>query len=255
MLSSCRMQYWAHATHSFQDAAFDFDFSERLFRGLPKELREIFSVPVSPVERRNHLFNFLFTAPIFLCLQGGDVLRGLLWCPVLGGGSCIPCAWIYGRSCLFLPSDVWVWFYIMFPLLIQALLQHLAVPADSQLWNIFSLNRTACLDSWELPGMFLLVDFKCCAEALLSRVLFLAVAREDLLPRVLSCAGALGCCTHELNIWGPPSLVFSCVLHCLIPNLVAWKPHKKCLCLIDRLGPGCKCQPKVSKWVTARTRI
>lgn len=144
----------------------------------------------------------------------------------------------------------------MFPLLIQALLQHLAVPADSQLWNIFfSLNRKACLDSWELPGMFLLVDFKCCAEALLSGVLFLAVAREELLPRVLSCAGALGCCTHELNIWGPPSLVFSCVLHCLIPNLVAWKPHKKCLCLIDRLGPGCKCQPKVSKWVTARTRI
>lgn len=178
-----------------------------------------------------------------MCLQGGDVLRGLLWCPVLGGGSCIPCAWIYGRSCLFLPSDVWVWFYIMFPLLIQALLQHLAVPADSQLWNIFfSLNRKACLDSWELPGMFLLVDFKCCAEALLSGVLFLAVAREELLPRVLSCAGALGCCTHELNIWGPPSLVFSCVLHCLIPNLVAWKPHKKCLCLIDRLGPGCKCQ-------------
>lgn len=180
-----------------------------------------------------------------MCLQGGDVLRGLLWCPVLGGGSCIPCAWIYGRYCLFLPSDVWVWFYIMFPLLIQALLQHLAAPADSQLWNIFfSLNRKACLDSWELPGMFLLVDFKCCAEALLSGVLFVAVAREELLPRVFSCAGALGCCTHELNIWGPPSLVFSCVLHCLIPNLVAWKPHKKCLCLIDRLGPGCKCHPR-----------
>lgn len=188
------------------------------------------------------------------CLQGGDGLRGLLWCPVLGGGSCIPCAWIYGRSCLFFPSDTRVLFYITFPLLIQAVVQHLAVPADSQLWNIFfSLNRKVCLGSWELPGMFLLVGFKSCAEALLSVVLFLAVAREELLPRVFSCASALGCCIHEPNIWGPPFLAFSCVLHCLISNLVAWKPHKKCLCLIDGLGPRCKCQPKVSKWVTAHT--
>lgn len=64
MLSLCRMQHWAHTTHSFQDPSFNFDFSERFYRGLLKKLGEIFSVPVSPVERRNHLFNFLFTVPI-----------------------------------------------------------------------------------------------------------------------------------------------------------------------------------------------
>lgn len=197
MLSSCRMQYWAHATYSFQDPSFDFDFSERLNKGLPKELGEIFFIPIVPVERRNHLFNFLFTAPISCVVSRVEMgwegcsgvqsrflypmCLGCSWCP---GGSYIPCAWIYSRSCLFFPSGIWVLFYIMFPLLVQAVVQHLAVPADSQLWNFFSLNRKVCLGSWELPGMFLLVDFKCCGEALLSVVLFLAIAREELLSRM-----------------------------------------------------------------------
>lgn len=200
-VSSFRLQYWAHATHSFQDSSFDFDFSERLYKGLPKELGEIFSVPVAPVERRDHLFNFLFTAPISCVVSRVE----MDWegCSGVQSWFLYPCAWIYGRSCLFFPSDIWVLFYIMFPLLIQAVVQHLAVPADSQLWNIFfSLNRKACLGSWELPGVFLLVDFKCCAEALLSVVLFLAVAREELLPRVFFCASALSCCTNELSIGG-----------------------------------------------------
>lgn len=203
-------------------------------------------------------------------LQSEDNLRELPWCPALAGDSPIPRAWIYSMSHLFFPSDIWVLFYVTFPLLIQAVPQHFAVSADTWFWNIFSLNGRACLGSWELPGMFLLVDFKCCAEnflcfpclwhqnglcALCFLALLLAVAREEPLPWVCPCACALSRCIRELNVWGRHFPAFSCELHCSIPNPMARKPHKKCFCLTDRLGPGCKRQPKVSKWVIVHTHI
>lgn len=249
-----------------------------LLKDLTKDCRrswENWSTPPQSqfLQRRGESICLIFCLqlPFLVCLQSGDGLRQLLWCLALVGSSHILRAWIYSISCLFFPSDVWVLFYVMFPLLIQAVLQHFAVSADSQFWYIiFSLNGKACLGSSELPGIFLLVVLKHCAEylfcfpclwhqnglyALHSLVPSLAVAGEEPLLWVFSCANALGCCIHELNIWGLPFPAFSCVLHCSTPTLTAWKPHKKHLCLTDRLGPGCKCQPKVSKWVTAHARI
>lgn len=162
-----------------------------------------------------------------MCLQSGDGLRELLWCPALVGGSHIPRAWIYSLSCLFFPSDIWVLLYVMFPVLIQAVLQNFAVSADSQFWNnFFSQIGMACLGSWELPGMFLLVDFRCCAGVFL--LFSLLMASEWTICLVLFSA-VIGCCrrraialsiflcqcTRLLHTWSEYlRATFSCLLLC-----------------------------------------
>lgn len=201
-----------------------------------------------------------------MCVSKVQMAWELLCCLALVAGSHIPCAWIYSVSCLFFMSDIWVLFYIMFSFLFRLLCSTLLSLLSLWFWNIFFLHGMTCLGFWELPELFLQVLCKVflCFPCLYRQnglyvlhfsVLSLAVSGEEPLPWVFSCANVLSHCIYELGIWGLPFPAFSCVLDCSIPNLMAWKPHKKCLCLTDRLGLAFKCQPKASKWVTVHTRI
>lgn len=203
------------------------------------------SVPVPPTERRKHLFNFLFTAPIScVCPKWRWLQRPCL----LSGPDCrFPYPMCLYLQCILLICAEWH---------LSTILGHVS-SSDSGCsaalcclcW--FLIPKYLFLSKWKGLSWFLRPSWDtptCGLQALCRIFLLFSLLMASKWATCLalfstvvgccwrraiafSCANALSHCIRELNIRRLPFPAFSCVLCCSIPNFMVWKPHKKCLCL------------------------